>query len=394
MNEEFIRARPVLELLASAGYEAYFVGGAVRDTLMGKDIDDVDIATSATPEQVKKIFSNTVDVGIEHGTVLILYKGESFEITTFRTEASYKDYRRPDSVTFVTSLYEDLKRRDFTMNAIAMDLNGLLYDPFNGQEAIHTQMIQTVGHADERFREDALRILRAVRFVSQLGFSLHEDTRIALGKNAPLLTYIAQERKTAEFQKMLLGQYPQKALKIAADEGLFTYFPELGLLAERIESFLSLPLNRLESLEEWLALMALFCDQDQTMYRHWKLPSKQLKTIGMLVAEVRKRELANVTASKIYQLGLDYTLSVERTWSVFSESTPNFGRILEIHDRMPIRKESVLAVTGNDLMNWANKAGGPWIKELMNEVINGILDERVPNQKELIRQWLIQENKL
>ena len=394
MNEEFIRARPVLEQLTSAGYEAYFVGGAVRDTLMGKVIDDVDIATSATPEQVKEIFPYTVDVGIEHGTVLVLYKGESFEVTTFRTEAAYKDYRRPDSVTFVTSLYEDLKRRDFTMNAIAMDQEGKLYDPFNGEEAILTRKIQTVGHADERFREDALRILRAVRFVSQLGFSLHEDTRKALEKNAPLLSHIAQERKTAEFQKMVLGLYPQQGLKIAAEEGLLTYFPELGQLAERIKSFLSLPLHRCESFEEWLALIALFCGQDQAMYRHWKLPSKQIKKIGLLVTEVKKREVSSVTPYTIYQLGLESTLSVERVWSIFYHSTPDFETILTLHNGMPIQKDSVIEVSGNDLMKWADKAGGPWIKELMNEVINGILDHKVPNKRELIKQWLIQENKL
>ena len=337
MNEEFIRARPILEQLTSAGYEAYFVGGAVRDTLMGKMIDDVDIATSATPEQVKEIFPYTVDVGIEHGTVLVLYKGESFEVTTFRTEAAYKDYRRPDSVTFVTSLYEDLKRRDFTMNAIAMDQNGKLYDPFNGEEAIHSKKIQTVGLADERFREDALRILRAVRFVSQLGFFLEEDTRKALSKNAHLLSHIAQERKSAEFQKMVLGSYPQQGLKIAADEGLLTFFPELEKLAERIESFLSLPVHRCLSFEEWMALIALFCNLDQSMYREWKLSSKQIKKIGLLVKEVKKRETASVTPYTIYQLGLENTLSVERVWSIFYHQTPDFETILTIHDSMPIR---------------------------------------------------------
>ncbi len=394
MNEEFKRARPVLEQLTSKGYEAYFVGGAVRDTLMGKEIDDVDIATSATPEQVKEIFTHTVDVGIEHGTVLVLYKGESFEVTTFRTEAAYKDYRRPDSVTFVTSLYEDLKRRDFTMNAIAMDQDGKVYDPFNGENAIHTKIIQTVGQADERFNEDALRILRAVRFVSQLGFTLHEETRQALRKNAHLLAHIAQERKTAEFQKLILGQYPEIGLKIAADEGLLTYFPELGRFAEQMEPFLKLPLTRCESFEEWLAMIALFNGQDQSMYRQWKLSTNQMKKIGMLVNETKKREDSLFTPYTIYRLGLENTQSVERVWSVYRNTKPNFEDITTIHAQMPIHKDSVLEVTGNDLMRWADKAGGPWIKEIMEEVINGILDHRVLNEKELIKQWLIQENKL
>ena len=394
MNEEFVKARPVLEQLTEKGYEAYFVGGAVRDTLMGKDIDDVDIATSATPEQVKEIFSYTVDVGIEHGTVLVLYRGESFEITTFRTETSYKDHRRPDTVTFVTSLYEDLKRRDFTMNAIAMDQDGELYDPFNGEKAIQTKTIQTVGIADQRFSEDALRILRAVRFVSQLGFSLQEDTRRALGKNAHLLLHIAQERKTAEFKKMILGQYPQKGLRIAAEEGLLTYFPELGKIMGSIEHFLELPLDRCETVEEWMAVIALYCNQDQTMYSNWKLPSIQLKKIGVLVNEVKKRDKNPFTPYTIYQLGLETALSVERVWSIFHHTVPDFESIKAIDENMPIHKGSILDITGNDLMKWADKAGGPWIKDLMNDVVKGVLDHKVPNKKELIKQWLIQENKL
>jgi tRNA nucleotidyltransferase (CCA-adding enzyme) len=335
MNQEFVRARPVLEQLTARGYEAYFVGGAVRDTLMGKEIDDVDIATSATPEQVKEIFTYTVDVGIEHGTVLVLYKGDSFEITTFRTETSYKDHRRPDAVTFVTSLYEDLKRRDFTMNAIAMDQDGKLYDPFNGEEAILKKIIQTVGEADERFSEDALRILRAVRFVSQLGFILHEETKRALRKNAHLLLHIAQERKTAEFQKMILGQYPHKGLKIAAEEGLLTYFPGLGPLAEHMDKFLSLPLSGIESFEEWMALIALFSGQDQSLYRQWKLSSNQMKKIGLLTKEAKKRDHSSFTPYTIYQLGLEDTLSVERVWSAYHEKAPDFESIKSMHAHMP-----------------------------------------------------------
>lgn len=136
MNEAFLMAVPVLKDIEAAGYEAYFVGGSVRDHILGKEIADVDIATSAAPEEVKTIFSRTLDVGIEHGTVVVLYNGIPYEITTFRTEAEYLDFRRPSEVQFIRSLEEDLKRRDFTMNAIAMDKEGRLIDPFNGRGAI------------------------------------------------------------------------------------------------------------------------------------------------------------------------------------------------------------------------------------------------------------------
>ena len=138
MKKEFVRAVPVLERLEQRGHLAYFVGGSVRDSIMGKEIHDVDIATSATPQEVKELFDRTIDVGIQHGTVLVFHEGEPYEVTTFRTESQYKDFRRPEQVEFVTSLLEDLKRRDFTMNAMAMDKDGILYDPFKGREDIES----------------------------------------------------------------------------------------------------------------------------------------------------------------------------------------------------------------------------------------------------------------
>ncbi|MFL6556270.1 MAG: CCA tRNA nucleotidyltransferase, partial [Bacillus sp. (in: firmicutes)] len=214
MKEPFLSASPVLKRIEDAGYEAYFVGGSVRDFLLKREINDVDIATSATPAEVKRIFSRTVDIGIEHGTVLVLFNNESYEITTFRTESEYQDFRRPKEVSFIRSLHEDLKRRDFTMNAIAMDRNNKLIDPFNGYSAIKEKIIQTVGSASARFQEDALRMMRAVRFVSQLSFHIESGTVEALANLVHLLDKIAVERKKAEFEKLLIGINKKNALKI------------------------------------------------------------------------------------------------------------------------------------------------------------------------------------
>src|SRR4051812_38283336 len=214
MKEPFLAAVPVLTKLESAGYEAYFVGGAVRDFLLKKEINDIDIATSATPEEVKQIFSKTVDVGIEHGTLLVLYQNQSYEITTFRTEAEYEDYRRPKAVSFIRSLKEDLQRRDFTMNAIAMDKDGNLIDPFHGELSIKNQVIQTVGKATDRFQEDALRMMRAVRFVSQLSFRIEDETLNALEDLVHLLGKIAIERKQTEFDKLLFGDNRKQAIQL------------------------------------------------------------------------------------------------------------------------------------------------------------------------------------
>ena len=156
----------VLEALEEHGHQAYFVGGCIRDFVMKRSIHDIDIATSATPEEVIQIFDKTVPTGLQHGTVLVLFNQSSYEVTTFRSEGTYQDFRRPSEVTFIRDLNEDLQRRDFTMNAMAMDRHGLLYDPFDGQAAIERKEILAVGNAEERFMEDPLRMMRA--FVFQL----------------------------------------------------------------------------------------------------------------------------------------------------------------------------------------------------------------------------------
>ena len=221
MNPIFLKAIPLLEKIENAGFEAYFVGGCVRDFILGKKIADVDIATSATPQEIKEIFQKTIDVGIEHGTVIVLWEKDTYELTTFRSDGEYKDFRRPSEVKFIRSLEEDLKRRDFTMNSMAMDKKGRIIDPFCGQKAIKNKMIETVGSAADRFHEDALRMMRAVRFVSQLSFSIELNTSIALKENAFLLEKISTERKCVEFEKLLIGINRKSAFQMLRDTNLF-----------------------------------------------------------------------------------------------------------------------------------------------------------------------------
>ena len=165
-------------IFKSHGYSLYLVGGAVRDYLLSKPSHDFDFTTDARPEEIKDMFRHTIDTGIKHGTVTVLFKGESFEITTFRTEGDYSDSRHPDSVTFVRSLSEDLKRRDFTINAFACDLSsGEIIDQHGGFEDLNNGVIRAIGNPYERFKEDALRIMRAARFSSKLGFQIEEKTK-------------------------------------------------------------------------------------------------------------------------------------------------------------------------------------------------------------------------
>lgn len=202
------RAGYILQALNNAGFKAYIVGGCVRDMIMGREIHDVDIATDALPEETTGVFvgDKVIPTGIKHGTVTVIHSGESFEITTLRRDGSYSDLRHPDSVIFTDDIEEDLSRRDFTVNAVAMDQDGRIYDPFGGRDDIERKLIRCVGDPIKRFSEDALRIMRAVRFASVLGFSIEKMTADAALACRGDLAGISAERKCSELMKLISGE--------------------------------------------------------------------------------------------------------------------------------------------------------------------------------------------
>lgn len=198
----------ILKKLGDAGFEAYYVGGCVRDRLMNKPAHDVDIATNALPEEIMRVFCRytVIPTGLRHGTVTVAAHGDSYEITTFRVDGSYSDSRRPDSVTFTNHIETDLARRDFTMNAIAMDVNGKIIDPFGGADDIKNKIIRCVGEPTKRFCEDALRIMRAVRFTAQLGFGIEKNTADAVHEMCGTLNRISHERIRNELDRLICGE--------------------------------------------------------------------------------------------------------------------------------------------------------------------------------------------
>ena len=225
-------AETILHILENAGYEAYVVGGCVRDSILGRKPDDWDITTSAKPELVKELFHRTVDTGLQHGTVTVLMEKEGYEVTTYRVDGEYEDGRHPKEVTFTASLEEDLKRRDFTINAMAYNPSGGLVDFFGGLEDIDRKIIRCVGDPLERFTEDALRIMRAVRFSAQLGFSIEEETRKALKVLAPNLKHVSAERIQVELVKLLMSPHPDY-LRTAYEAGITAEFlPEFDACME------------------------------------------------------------------------------------------------------------------------------------------------------------------
>lgn len=209
----------IIETLQAGGFEAYAVGGCIRDSVLGRVPDDWDITTSAKPEQVKRLFRRTIDTGIEHGTVTIMLDKEGFEVTTYRIDGEYEDSRHPKEVIFTSNLVEDLKRRDFTINAMAYNEKAGLVDVFDGMGDIRRRTIRCVGNAEERFTEDALRMLRAIRFSARLGYDIEAETKQAICKLAPNLAHISAERVQTELVKLLVSPHPEY-LKTAYETGV------------------------------------------------------------------------------------------------------------------------------------------------------------------------------
>ena len=226
------KGKYIIETIQRAGFEAYVVGGCVRDSILGREPQDWDITTSAGPGQVKALFPRTIDTGLQHGTVTVMQQGEGFEVTTYRIDGTYEDGRHPSQVTFTSDLREDLRRRDLTINAMAYNDTEGLVDLFGGMADLEAGVVRCVGNPRERFEEDALRILRAIRFSAQLGFCIEEGTAAAIRELAPTLSRISAERIQAELVKLLVSPRPEY-LRIAYDMGVTKVFlPEFDKACE------------------------------------------------------------------------------------------------------------------------------------------------------------------
>ena len=277
--------RGACQTLRDAGFEAWVVGGAVRDLVLGKTPSDWDVASDALPEQVLELFERTIATGLQHGTVTAMVgrgpKRTPVEITTFRGEGAYSDSRRPDSVHFGVPLDEDLKRRDFVMNAMAFDpIEGRVHDPFDGVGDLEARVVRAVGVAEKRFAEDGLRVMRAVRFVSTLDFALHKDTELALQTALGALSKVAMERVRVELLKLLSGPAAVRALVVAQENNvLTTILPALSKegfdeALARLDVAPKDPVLRLATL-----LLAVPAESLDDLLRHLKMSNDERKRI-------------------------------------------------------------------------------------------------------------------
>ncbi len=315
----------LIDRLNQCGYEAYAVGGCIRDSLLMQKPKDWDITTSALPAQVKKVFPHTVDTGIAHGTVTVLLGREGFEVTTYRIDGEYEDARHPKDVFFTSNLYEDLKRRDFTINAMAYNDSGGLVDAFDGTGDLRDGVIRCVGDADERFAEDALRMLRAVRFAAQLNFRIDRSTEEAIKRRSKSIGMVSAERISAELVKLLVSDHPGQLLK-AYETGLTSVFlPEFDVMMQTEQNHphhcLTVGMHTLETI------------------RH--VPPKKTLRLAALLHDIAKPECRTMDAAGIHHFrghplkGEEMARQILRRLKFDNDTIRQVTKLVRYHDDNP-----------------------------------------------------------
>lgn len=379
--EEFLQAIPILEKIEESNYEAYFVGGSVRDTILELPIHDVDIASSAYPEEIKAIFQKTVDTGIQHGTVMVLDHGSGYEITTFRTESGYQDYRRPDHVEFVRSLKDDIKRRDFTINALAMNKNGEIIDFYAGLADLKSNLIKAVGDANQRFNEDALRMMRAIRFSSKLNFTIEAKTFAAINEHSQLLQKIAVERINVEFIKMMLGLKPSRGIINLIDSNLINFTPFFNDYIDELKqlSHEMIDYHIIQSEVQAWSLLGYYLDlnnaQEHQMLKSYKCSNKMISDVTLTINVLRKIMLNDLTNRDIYNAGLNLMMQANQVAKIFNKNLSE-TYLQTRYDDLQIKQKSDLKMDGKDLIQLGIQPGpqiGAIISDIELKVINNEL---------------------
>ena len=380
-RDKFKGAIDILKIFNRNGYEAYFVGGCVRDYLLGEEFSDIDITTNALPEEVKKIFRKSIDTGIQHGTVTILVNGEGYEVTTFRTEDEYTNHRAPEKVEFVSNLREDLDRRDFTINAMALDSNGKLYDYHKGESDLTCKVIKTVNNPNDRFYEDALRMLRAFRFSSKLGFEIEKDTLEAIKKNAELIKFVSIERIVNEFKKLLSGKGNLRSLELLLDSKLNTYIPFLEEI-EIIQDFSKC------SFCQSLYILSKINDISFDILKELKLSNKEVKLI---------KEFDKINTDFVRKIPLElilYKYNFEDVVFIAEYFSYNNRNNIE-NCKLTINSFDEVDITSQEIISTIGEKPGPWIKSVVSELEHEILLDRLNNNRKDILDFLskIRDNK-
>lgn len=430
------KVKNLISLLHSAGYEAYAVGGCVRDSLLGREPNDWDLCTSATPDEMKSVFSDfkLIETGLQHGTLTVLLNGDDFEITTYRIDGEYSDGRRPDEVTFTSKIEEDLARRDFTINAMAYNDESGLIDPFGGQTDLNSRLIRCVGEPRKRFTEDSLRILRCIRFASQLDYIIENSTVDAMYECLPLLKRVAVERIRIEFEKLLCGPAAASTLR-EYREIIADFIPEIRPMFDlnqkndyHVYDVWEHTLHVLQHIpsEPKLRLSAFFHDigKPETMtvtdegwghfYRHEAAGAeitnsvmRRLKydndTRGDVVAVIDAHKIifqqtqryARSCLAKLGEPRLRMLIELEladvksQNPAFTSDRAENIAAFSKLVDEVIAAQQCFslkdLAISGRDLLH-AGIPQGPEIGHILNQLLELVIEEKLPNERQALTE--------
>ncbi len=375
-------AMRVIEKMNENNYEAYLVGGYVRDLLIGIPSSDIDITTNATPDEVREVFPDAKNTGVRFGTVTVFCEGDAFEVTTFRKDMEYDDHRHPSTIVFSDSLEEDLKRRDFTVNAFAMDAEGRVIDLFAGTEDLKHKIIRAIGNPDERFKEDALRILRAFRFMAKLDFDIEPKTLSAIIEDMPLLKQIANERVLDELKKMIELPFVKKAMTLMNTCGVGRVFPELKKGLERVVA-------SEEPLAGFLGFFTL-CryENKQPFPKSWRFSNRERSEINQTALLLDKVLSEGFDAYDVYTRGVNMCHRVNRLQRFYEPENDDEDEIVRFKENLPIHAEKDLAFRGADIRELDNLDDPATISILLEQIERKIIAGELKNDYETIKTFV------
>ena len=354
-------ALKLLKELTSHDYKAYIVGGFVRDYLLGRESQDIDVCTNATPKEIKEVFEDSFLPTEDYGSVVVNKYGVRFEITTFRKEFSYQDHRKPVEIQYIDDLYQDLLRRDFTINAICIDENGEVIDFLGGRDDLERKLIRTIGDAADRFQEDALRILRAIRFATVLDFQLDASVSSAILETRHLLSELSYQRKKEELDKMFASGHADKGIDL--------------LLQYHLDK--NLELEKLSQVENTDSVIGIWSVLDVDLLYPFSNNEKEM------MADIRKAmSLNNLDPMALYEYGL-YVNSVAGEMKGLDKK-----KITESYNALIIHSRSDLDVTSEEIMECLDREPGEYLSDIYEDIEREVLYRRLPNQKQKLLSYI------
>ena len=360
-------ALKLLNQIEEKGYKAYIVGGFVRDYMLGINSLDVDIATSATPKEIMEMFPDSVLPKEEYGSVTLYLKNERYEITTFRKEITYINNRKPIEIEYINDLLEDLKRRDFRMNALCMDKYGHILDYFEGKKDIENKVINTIGDSNHKFSEDSLRILRAIRFATSLNFELSDEVKSAILENKYLLRSLSFSRKKQELDKIFLNANASYGVKLLL---------ELGLDKE-------LEISNLNEIVLCNDIIGIWASLNTSEKYKQEFTSSEKD----IIKDVREILKTGVTNYSLYKYGL-YANQIASNILGLDKSS-----VVGIYEKLPIKSRKEIDITTMDIERILDKGPGSYLKELYDDITLKILDNKLDNEKDKIEKYILDNYK-